>query len=335
MKNHILAVLVENRAGTLSRVSHLFSRRGFNIDSLTVGETENPAVSRMTITVTGDDAVLEQITKQLGKLIDVIAIEELETGSSNCREIMLIKVRAEEADRAAVLQIVSIFRCRVIDISQNTITIEATGAVEKLNGLLQLVRPYGILETARTGITALSRGARTLSPDSLPAGDTNSGSCNMNEKQDAVVNRNQIEHRAAWLALIYDELQKSGVNAEPVLRRAVRRCGQIHGERLKEQCKDAADFDEFKNSFLTPLSKETFSVNVVKNEKDSLEFEFNCCALVESWKKLGVDEDTRRILCDIAMEGDRGIAETFGLKFELGDVIAAGCKTCRLRFSKV
>jgi len=163
MKNHILAVLVENRAGTLSRVSHLFSRRGFNIDSLTVGETENPEVSRMTITLTCDDPAMEQITKQLDKLIDVIATEELETESSSCREIMLVKVKAVESSRAAILQIASVFRSRIIDISPSTLTIEATGTVEKLNRLMELVRPYGILEVVRTGITALSRGAKTLS----------------------------------------------------------------------------------------------------------------------------------------------------------------------------
>jgi acetolactate synthase-1/3 small subunit len=163
MKTHILAVLVENRAGTLSRVSGLFSRRGFNIDSLTVGETENPAVSRMTIVVTGEDAVLEQIVKQLGKLVDVIAIKELDGGSSIRREILLVKVKADGKSRPALVEIAAIFRSRVIDISSETITIEATGAMEKLNGLLQLVRPYGIIEMARTGSVALERGSNFLS----------------------------------------------------------------------------------------------------------------------------------------------------------------------------
>jgi acetolactate synthase-1/3 small subunit len=162
MKTHVLAVLVENRAGTLSRVSGLFSRRGFNIDSLTVGETENPDVSRMTIVVNGDDTTLEQIVKQLGKLLDVIAIKELDGGGSIRREIMLVKVKADEKSRPALVEIAAIFRSRVIDISSETITIEATGALEKLNGLLQLVRPYGILEMARTGIVALERGSNFL-----------------------------------------------------------------------------------------------------------------------------------------------------------------------------
>ncbi|MDR3324363.1 MAG: acetolactate synthase small subunit [Spirochaetaceae bacterium] len=163
MKTHILAVLVENRAGTLSRVSGLFSRRGFNIDSLTVGETENPAVSRMTIVVSGDDAVLEQIVKQLGKLVDVIAIEELDGGKTIRREIMLIKVKADEKNRPAVVEIAAIFRSRVIDISPSTITIEATGGFEKMDGLLELLRPHGILEMARTGAVALERGKKALS----------------------------------------------------------------------------------------------------------------------------------------------------------------------------
>ncbi|GMO26234.1 MAG: acetolactate synthase small subunit [Spirochaetaceae bacterium] len=162
MKNHILSVLVENRAGTLSRVSGLFSRRCYNIDSLTVGETENPAVSRMTIAVSGDDSVLEQIVKQLSKLVDVIAIRELENAKSIRREIMLVKVRADEHSRSAVVEVAAIFRSRVIDISPVTITIEATGSSEKLDGLLQLLRPYEIIEMARTGSVALERGSGVL-----------------------------------------------------------------------------------------------------------------------------------------------------------------------------
>jgi acetolactate synthase-1/3 small subunit len=161
MNIHVLAVLVENRAGTLSRVSGLFSRRGFNIDSLTVGETEDAAVSRMTIAVHGDDAILEQIVKQLSKLVDVIAVREL----TACirREILLVKIKADEQSRQAVIQIAGIFRSRVIDVSSETVTIEATGDKEKLEGLLLLLRPYGILELARTGLVALERGERRLS----------------------------------------------------------------------------------------------------------------------------------------------------------------------------
>jgi acetolactate synthase-1/3 small subunit len=163
MKQHVVSALVENRAGTLSRVSGLFSRRGFNIDSLAVGETEDASISRMTIAVTGDDAVLEQIIKQLSKLVDVIAVRELDSASCIRREIMLVKVKADAATRPAVIEITGIFRSRVIDVSPTTITIEATGDIEKLDGLLLLLRPYGVLELARTGLVALERGNRVLS----------------------------------------------------------------------------------------------------------------------------------------------------------------------------
>ncbi len=156
LRQHIVSVLVENRAGTLSRVSGLFSRRGFNIDSLTVGETEDPSISRMTIAVTGEERVLEQIVKQLEKLIDVIAVRELEPSACLRREIILIKIGADEKVRPAVLGIAGIFRARIVDVSQTTITVEATGNMEKLNGLLLLLRPYGILELARTGLEPLS-----------------------------------------------------------------------------------------------------------------------------------------------------------------------------------
>jgi acetolactate synthase-1/3 small subunit len=167
MKQHVVSALVENRAGTLSRVSGLFSRRGFNIDSLTVGETGDPSISRMTIAVTGDDAVLEQIVKQLEKLVDVIAVRELDPASCLRREILLVKIGAGEETRPAVIEIAGIFRSRVVDVSSETITIEATGAKEKLDGLLLLLRPYGVLELARTGLVALERGNRVLSVPSL------------------------------------------------------------------------------------------------------------------------------------------------------------------------
>jgi acetolactate synthase-1/3 small subunit len=163
MKQHVVSALVENRAGTLSRVSGLFSRRGFNIDSLTVGETEDKSISRMTIAVSGDDAALEQIIKQLSKLVDVIAVRELEPTSCIRREIMLVKINVSETTRAGVLEIAGIFRSRIIDVSPVTITLEATGDIEKLDGLLLLLRPHGILELARTGLVALERGSLTLS----------------------------------------------------------------------------------------------------------------------------------------------------------------------------
>jgi acetolactate synthase-1/3 small subunit len=167
MKQHVVSALVENRAGTLSRVSGLFSRRGFNIDSLTVGETEDAAISRMTIAVTGDDAALEQIVKQLSKLVDVLAVRELESEVCLRREIMLVKIGADQKTRAAALEVANIFRSRVVDISPATITFEATGDVKKLNGLLLLLQPYGILELARTGLVALERGSSMLSVSSL------------------------------------------------------------------------------------------------------------------------------------------------------------------------
>jgi acetolactate synthase-1/3 small subunit len=163
IKQHVISALVENRAGTLSRVSGLFSRRGFNIDSLTVGETDNPSISRMTIAVIGEERVLEQIVKQLEKLVDVIAVRELDGDSCLRREIILVKVGVDEKNRPAVLEIAGIFRARVVDVSQTSITVEATGNTEKLNGLLLLLRPYGILELARTGLVALERGASVLS----------------------------------------------------------------------------------------------------------------------------------------------------------------------------
>ena len=166
IRQHIVSALVENRAGTLSRVSGLFSRRGFNIDSLTVGETDDPLVSRMTIAVTGEDRILDQIIRQLEKLVDVIAVRGLDGGTCLRREIMLVKTGADEKSRPAVIEIAGIFRARVVDVSQSTITIEATGNTEKLNGLVLLLRPYGILELARTGLVALERGSLVLSVES-------------------------------------------------------------------------------------------------------------------------------------------------------------------------
>jgi acetolactate synthase-1/3 small subunit len=163
MKRHVVSALVENRSGTLSRVSGLFSRRGFNIDGITAGVTEDPSVTRMTIAVRGDDSVLDQIIKQLSKLVDVISVRDLVSEDCIRRELMLVKVKADEASRPAVIEIASIFRSRIIDVSPATITIEATGDSDKLEGLLLLLRPYGILELARTGLVALERGSSILS----------------------------------------------------------------------------------------------------------------------------------------------------------------------------
>jgi len=162
MECHVISALVENHAGTLSRVSGLFSRRGFNIESLTVGVCEDPSLSRMTIVVNGKERILEQIIKQLGKLVDVIAVRKLDPSLCLKREIMLIKIKADEKNRPAVLEIAGIFRARVVDVSPTTIMVETTGTVEKINALLLLLRPYGILELARTGLVALERGGQVL-----------------------------------------------------------------------------------------------------------------------------------------------------------------------------
>jgi len=163
MERHVVSALVENRSGTLSRVAGLFSRRGFNISSLTVGETDDPSVSRMTIVVSENEQVLDQIIKQLSKLVDVIVVRELDVNSSICRELLLIKVKADETNRLSIIEIASIFGSKIIDVSPSTIVLEATGDSDKLDGLLLLLRPYGILELARTGLVALERGSLVLS----------------------------------------------------------------------------------------------------------------------------------------------------------------------------
>lgn len=162
MPRHTLSVLVENKSGVLARVSALFSRRGFNIESLAVGPTENPDLSRMTIVVDVEAQPLEQITKQLNKLIEVIKIVELD-GASVQRELLLVKVRAPLADRVTVLQTAELFRARVIDVNTDTVTLEATGTPEKLQALLAVLAPMGIKEMAQSGTVALGRGPRSMS----------------------------------------------------------------------------------------------------------------------------------------------------------------------------
>jgi acetolactate synthase-1/3 small subunit len=155
---HTLSVLVQNRPGVLARIAGLFARRGFNIDSLAVGETEEPSISRMTIVVKVDGKPLEQVTKQLHKLVNVLRIAELPHDASVERELALIKVAAEAGRRAEVLEIVEIFRANVIDVDSGSLVIEATGTPEKVAALEELLRPYGIVEMARTGRIALGRG---------------------------------------------------------------------------------------------------------------------------------------------------------------------------------
>ena len=160
-----ISILVDNQAGVLSRVSGLFSRRGYNIDSLSVGETENPAVSRITIVATGDEQILEQIGKQVSKLADCRQITELWPESSVFRELALIKIAAQASDRSEVFGIVEIFRANIIDVSNLSITVEITGDEGKISAFMELMRPYGIIETARTGLTGLQRGPSSLSKD--------------------------------------------------------------------------------------------------------------------------------------------------------------------------
>ncbi len=157
MKKHTIAVLVENKPGVLSRVSGLFSRRGFNIHSLAVGTTEDESVSRMTIVVDGDDDILEQITKQLYKLIDVIKVYELSNIPSVDRELVLLKVSANERTRHEISQIVDIFRAKIVNLSDNSLIIEATGDTDKIDALEKMLEKYGIKEMVRTGKISLSR----------------------------------------------------------------------------------------------------------------------------------------------------------------------------------
>ena len=163
MQRFVLSVLVENKAGVLSRVSGLFSRRGYNIDSLTVCETSNPDNSRMTIVVRGDEYILEQIQKQLAKLIEVITIEKCESDTSCQRELALIKVKAEGAKRSAIIEICEIFRAHIVDVGIESLVVEATGSEDKIASLIRLLEPYGILEYVKTGLTALDRGSKVLS----------------------------------------------------------------------------------------------------------------------------------------------------------------------------
>ena len=162
MDRHVLSVLVRNSSGVLTRVSGLFSRRGFNIESLTVGRTENPEISRMTISLNGNEDILEQFIKQLNKLEDVLRVLELKSDNSVYRELVLIKVKANAEERAAINEVVRIFRSKVIDISTDTLTIELTGDDSKINALIKLMEEYEIKELVRTGICALERGSNDI-----------------------------------------------------------------------------------------------------------------------------------------------------------------------------
>ena len=159
---HTLSVLVEDKPGVLARVSGLFSRRGFNINSLAVGPTEHPDVSRMTIVVEVDELPMEQVTKQLNKLVNVIKIVELDPAVSVQRELLLVKVRADATVRSQVLETVQLFRAKVVDVSPEAVTIEATGDADKLNALLRMLEPYGIREMVQSGMVAVGRGPRSI-----------------------------------------------------------------------------------------------------------------------------------------------------------------------------
>ena len=154
---HTISVLVENHFGVLAHVAGLFSARGFNIDSLAVGETDDPTVSRMTIVAHGDDRVIEQITKQLNKLIDVIKVQDLSGEEIISRELVLIKVHASATNRSDILQIVNTFRAKVVDVGVRSLTVEVTGSEEKVDAMLELLRPFGVKEVVRTGTIALAR----------------------------------------------------------------------------------------------------------------------------------------------------------------------------------
>ncbi|ADG79461.1 acetolactate synthase small subunit [Tsukamurella tyrosinosolvens] len=159
---HTLSVLVEDRPGVLARVSSLFSRRGFNIESLAVGGTELKGVSRMTIVVTVDELPLEQVTKQLNKLVSVLKIVEQDSTTSVARELMLIKVRADATSRGQVTDTVDLFRAKIVDVSPDSVTIEATGTPDKLDALLAVLDPFGIREIAQSGVIALGRGPKSI-----------------------------------------------------------------------------------------------------------------------------------------------------------------------------
>jgi acetolactate synthase-1/3 small subunit len=168
---HTLSVLVENKAGVLSRVAGLFSRRGFNITSLAVGPTEQEEISRITISVTVEGAALEQVTKQLNKLVNVLKIVELEDSQSVQRELLLVKVRADDTTRRGVLETVELFKAKVCDVGPEALTIELTGRPDKLDAMITMLEPYGIREMVQSGMVALGRGPRSMSQAALRAAE--------------------------------------------------------------------------------------------------------------------------------------------------------------------
>jgi acetolactate synthase-1/3 small subunit len=177
VRKHTIAVLVENKFGVLSRVAGLFSARGYNIEALSVGETLDSSVSRMTLVVRGDELVLEQVIKQLHKLIDVIKVTDLTEEDHVERELVLVRVNAESQHRAEILRTADIFRAKVVDVTPSTFTLEVTGDESKLDAIIELLRPMGIQELVRTGKVAIARGSKTArrrseEPLGKPAADT-------------------------------------------------------------------------------------------------------------------------------------------------------------------
>ena len=154
---HIISVLVENKFGVLARIAGLFSGRGFNIDSLCVAETQDPSLSRMTIVVRGDDMILEQVKKQLNKLINVIKVQDFTSKEYVERELVLIKVNLSKKSRAELMEIADIFRAKIVDVAKENMTIEITGRENKINAFIELVKPFGIIEVVRTGKIAVAR----------------------------------------------------------------------------------------------------------------------------------------------------------------------------------
>ena len=167
MSRHTLSVLVENKPGVLARIASLFSRRGFNIDSLAVGPTEDDDVSRMTIVVNVEDLPLEQVTKQLNKLVNVIKIVELDPAVSVQRELLLVKVAADRQSRSHILETVQLFRAKVVDVAPDAVTVEATGNADKLDALLKVLEPFGIRELVQSGMVAIGRGSRSITERTL------------------------------------------------------------------------------------------------------------------------------------------------------------------------
>ena len=166
-EKHTLSVLVENKPGVLTRVSALFTRRGFNIHSLAVGPTEHEDISRITVIADAEGLAMEQVIKQLNKLVNVLKIVELDPATSVGRELYLIKVRADDANRTAVLQIVDLFRAHVVDVAPESLTLEATGTRDKLEAFLEMMEPYGVRELVRSGTLALARGPRSMTDRAL------------------------------------------------------------------------------------------------------------------------------------------------------------------------